>query len=259
MIVDMSDPTHPVEAGRWWSPGMWKAGGEEPDWPATEERQVHHGIVEGDRAYLGMWDSGMVILDTSDISAPQTVSRLSWDEGGHTHTALPLPGRELLVVTDEQIHDGCEGPAHMVRIVDISEETKPVVVAICPVPEGDFCERGLRFGAHNLHENRAGSYRSEYMVFVTYFNAGLRVYDLADPVHPEEIAHWIPACPPGQAAAQINDLFVAADHTVYATDRVNGGVYILEPDPALAARMVDAALDGAATSIPTEPGKEEAA
>lgn len=259
MIVDMSDPTHPVEAGRWWSPGMWKAGGEEPDWPATEERQVHHGIVEGDRAYLGMWDSGMVILDTSDISAPQTVSRLSWDEGGHTHTALPLPGRELLVVTDEQIHDGCEGPAHMVRIVDISEETKPVVVAICPVPEGDFCERGLRFGAHNLHENRAGSYRSEYVVFVTYFNAGLRVYDLADPVHPEEIAHWIPACPPGQAAAQINDLFVAADHTVYATDRVNGGVYILEPDPALAARMVDAALDGAATSIPTEPGKEEAA
>jgi hypothetical protein len=147
----------------------------------------------------------------------------------------------------------------MVRVVDISDDTKPVVVAICPVPEGDFCERGLRFGAHNLHENRAGSYRSEYVVFATYFNAGLRVYDLADPLHPEEIAHWIPACPPGQAAAQINDLFVAADHTVYATDRVNGGVYILEPDPALAARMVDAALDGAATSIPTEPGKEEAA
>ena len=29
--------------------------------------------------------------------------------------------------------------------------------------------------------------------------------------------------------------------TVYATDRINGGVYILEPDRALAARMRQAA------------------
>jgi hypothetical protein len=259
MIVDMRDPTRPVEAARWWWPGMWKGGGEKPDWPVDEERQVHHGLVRGNRAYLGMWDSGMVILDISDISAPRTLSRLSWDEGGHTHTALPLQRRRLLVVTDEQIHDGCEGPAHMVRIVDISDHANPVVISICPVPEGDFCKRGLRFGAHNLHENRPGSYRSEHLVFATYFNAGLRVYDLADPNNPEEIGHWIPACPPRQAAAQINDVFVAVDHTVFATDRVNGGVYILKPDQALTARMVDATLDGAPASITTESDNEEAA
>jgi hypothetical protein len=255
----MRDPTRPVEAARWWWPGMWKGGGEKPDWPVDEERQVHHGLVRGNRAYLGMWDSGMVILDISDISAPRTLSRLSWDEGGHTHTALPLQRRRLLVVTDEQIHDGCEGPAHMVRIVDISDHANPVVISICPVPEGDFCKRGLRFGAHNLHENRPGSYRSEHLVFATYFNAGLRVYDLADPNNPEEIGHWIPACPPRQAAAQINDVFVAVDHTVFATDRVNGGVYILKPDQALTARMVDATLDGAPASITTESDNEEAA
>jgi hypothetical protein len=105
------------------------------------------------------------------------------------------------------------------------------------VPEGDFCERGLRFGAHCLHENRPGSYRSQEIVFVTYFNAGLRVYALSDPDRPVEIAHWIPECPPGQKAAQINDVFVAEDHTVYVTDRVNGGVYILEPDDDLSQRM----------------------
>ena len=53
MIVDMTDPTRPDEVGRWWWPGMWQGGGEEPDWPATEERQVHHGMVEGNRAYVG--------------------------------------------------------------------------------------------------------------------------------------------------------------------------------------------------------------
>jgi hypothetical protein len=152
-----------------------------------------------------------------------------------------MPDRDLVVVTDEAITEACVGPPHMVRVVDVSDETAPSVRSICPVPEGDFCERGLRFGAHCLHENRPGSYRSQDIVFVTYFNAGLRVYDISDPDGPAEIAHWIPECPPGQKAAQINDVFVAEDHTVYVTDRVNGGVYILEPDEALSSRMTTSA------------------
>jgi hypothetical protein len=145
------------------------------------------------------------------------------------------------VVTDEATTEGCDGDRHMVRIVDILDETAPFVRSICPVPEGDFCERGLRFGAHSLHENRPDSYRSQELVFVTYFNAGLRVYDVADPDHPVEVAHWIPECPPNQQAAQINDVFVSDDLTVYVTDRVNGGVYILAPDAELSMRMTRAA------------------
>ncbi|MFP3915683.1 MAG: LVIVD repeat-containing protein [Actinomycetota bacterium] len=241
LIVDVSDPANPTEVGRWWWPGMWEAGGETPDWPDSEDRIVHHAMVHDDRAYVGFWDSGMVIVDIADPTRPTTISRLSWEEGGHTHTCLPLPDRDLVVVTDEAITDGCDGPRHMVRVVDVSDETRPFVRSICPVPEGDFCDRGLRFGAHCLHENRPGSYRSQELMFVTYFNAGLRVYDVSDPDAPAEVAHWIPECPPGQAACQINDLFVAADHTVYATDRVNGGVYILEPTEALSQRMAAAA------------------
>jgi hypothetical protein len=135
----------------------------------------------------------------------------------------------------------------MVRVVDISDEHHPRVVATCPVPSGDFCERGLRFGAHCLHENRPGSYQSNELIFATYFNAGLRVFDVTDPASPRDIAHWIPRCPPGQEAAQINDVWVAEDHLVYVTDRVKGGVYILAPDPELSVRM-----DGAARG----PGKE---
>lgn len=240
MIIDVTDPTDPLEVGRWWWPGMWEAGGEIPDWPETEERLVHHGMVNGDRGYIGFWDSGMVIVDISDPTSPTTISRLNWDEGGHTHTCLPLPDRDLVVVTDEAITNGCEGPRHMVRVVDVSDEENPRVRSICPVPEGDFCDRGLRFGAHCLHENRPGSYRSQELMFVTYFNAGLRVFDIADPDAPVDIAHWIPECPPDQPACQINDVFVAEDHTVYVTDRVNGGVYILEPTPELSARMTAA-------------------
>ncbi len=124
----------------------------------------------------------------------------------------------------------------------MSDETKPEVLSIAPVPEGDFCERGLRFGAHCLHENRPDSYRSAELAFTSYFNAGVRVYDTADPANPTEIAHWIPESPPGQAAIQINDIWVGEDLLVYATDRGTGGLYIIQPDEALAARMEQARL-----------------
>ena len=241
LIVDVSDPANPSEVGRWWWPGMWTSGGEILDTPEGEDWLVHHAMVHEDRAYLGFWDGGMVVLDISDPSSPTTISRLGWEEGGHTHTCLPLPDRDLVVVTDEVLTEGCDGDRHMVRVVDVSDETAPFVRSICPVPEDDFCQRGLRFGSHCLHENRPNSYRSQELVFATYFNAGLRIYDLADPDDPVEIAHWIPECPPNQAAAQINDVFVSEDQTVFVTDRVNGGVYILEPDTTLSTRMTQAA------------------
>jgi hypothetical protein len=240
VIVDVSDPEHPVERARWWWPGM--GPGETPTWPESESRSVHHGMVEGDRAYLGFWDSGMVILDIGDLDDIGVVSHLQWEVGGHTHTTLPMPGRDLVVITDEAVTNGCDDDPHMVRIADISDEANPKILSIAPVPEGDFCDRGLRFGAHCLHENRPGSYRSAEVVFATYFNGGLRVYDTADPVDPVEIAHWIPECPPDQPACQINDVWVDEDLLVYVTDRVNGGVYVLEPDESLSARLTDASL-----------------
>lgn len=240
VVVDLADPTNPVERARWWWPGM--RDDETPTWPDDESRSVHHAMVQGDRAYLGFWDSGMVILDISDLDDISVVSHLQWEVGGHTHTALPMPGRDIVVVTDEALSNNCEGDPHMVRVVDVSDETRPEVVAICPEPEGDFCDRGLRFGAHCLHENRPDSYRSAEVVFATYFNGGLRVYDVADPVAPVEIAHWIPECPPGQPACQINDVWVGEDLLTYVTDRVNGGVYILEPEPHLANRLREAAI-----------------
>jgi hypothetical protein len=242
VIVDMADPTAPVEVGRWWWPGAHVGGGETPDWPEGKRYAAHHALIDGDRAYLGYNDAGMVILDISDVTSPTVVSTLSWDPCHDTHTCMPLPGRDLLVVTDEETNDRCALGPHYVRVVDISDDRNPEIVTIVPPPEGDFCERGLRFGPHNTHENRPGSYRSAEVVFVTYFNAGLRVYDLAEAQRPVELAHYIPELPEGQLDIQINDVFVDDGGLVYITDRVDGGVYILEPDGDLRGRMEEARL-----------------
>lgn len=229
-IVDVSDPTQPREVSRWWIEGMWTAGGEEPTWPEGLRYAAHHPNIWNDRAYWGFWDGGAIIMDISDPTEPRQVSRLSWapEEGGNTHTALPLPDRNLLIVTDESTKPECQESPRRVRVLDISDETRPKVISKFPEPQGDFCQRGLRFGPHNVHENQEGSFQSDQIIFVTYFNAGLRVYDISDPEAPHEIAYYIPQTPAGQSAIQTNDVFVAENGLIYLTDRVNGGVDILE-------------------------------
>jgi hypothetical protein len=225
-VFDLSDPSAPSEAARW-----------ELDEPQPEGKRyaAHHALLEGSTAYLGYGDAGLVALDVRDLAQPRKLWRLDWEHGGGTHTCLPLEGRGLVVVTDEQMADGPHAPERFVRVVDTRERR---VVSVVPSPVGEFAEQPTRFGPHNLHENRAGSYRSATLVFVTYFNAGLRVYDLSDPARPEEVASWVPT----QDAPQANDLYVEADGRVWVTDRFVGGLYCLEPEPELAALMRARAL-----------------
>jgi hypothetical protein len=232
IVVDLSDPTHPVEAGRWWFPGMHTAGGETPTWDPGRRFALHHAVVTGDRAYCGWWDAGLVVLDVSDVRRPRLVSHLDFGaaESGATHTALPLAGRDLLVVTDEAVDEDGAGPQKHIRVVDISEETSPRVVSRFPVPDGAHRGRGGRFGPHNLHEMRPGSYQSDHIVHATYFSAGLRVYDVSDPSAPREVASYVPRPPRGTSTVQLNDLTVTADERIYVTDRTAGGLYILEPE-----------------------------
>jgi hypothetical protein len=202
------------------------------DEPASPGRRyaAHHALVEDGVAYLGYGDAGLVALDVRELASPRKLWRLDWDGVGGTHTCLPLPGRGLVAVTDEQLRDGPHAPPRHVRIVDARERR---VVGVCPEPEGNFAEQPNRFGPHNLHENRAGSYRSATLIFVTYFNAGLRVYDVTDPSQPVEVASWVPDV----HDPQTNDLYVEASGRVWLTDRFRHGLYCLEPEPELAELM----------------------
>src|SRR4029079_14172147 len=98
MIVDIADPTRPVEVSRWWLPGMWKDGGETN--ALAGRVALHHAIVAGDLAYGAWRNGGLTILDVKDKSAPKLIVHHNWCPpfGGNTHTALPLADRDLIAV-----------------------------------------------------------------------------------------------------------------------------------------------------------------
>ncbi len=101
-------------------------------------------------------------------------------------------------------------------------------------PLEDFANRGGRFGAHNLHENvpLPTAWNSDDIIFGTFFNGGLRAFDVSNPYQPKEVAAFVPPAPKGSPAGsvQINDVFVDERAIVYTVDRFTGGLYILEMD-----------------------------
>ena len=224
-IMDVQDPTRPRLIGKWWLPGQWTAGGEASQ-AAPGERFAAHGPpwVEENFLYLGYWDAGFVILDVTDLARPKLVSRLDWSPPymGHTHTVVPLPGKGIALVTDEAHGSRNFERSQFLWVVDIREKARPVPIATYrPAPDG-FMTSGGRFGAHNLHETVTGD-----LVFVVWFNAGLRVVSLADPYRPTEVGHYVPAADGGEPI-QSNDVTVDDRGLIYVSDRWSGGLHILE-------------------------------
>lgn len=242
VILDLADPARPVEVGRWWLPGTQERDGADP--PARHPRFDHgfraHNVnvypERPDRAYCGYIDGGVVILDIADRSRPRLVSRLDYHPPlpGFTHTVVPLFGRGLLAVTDEAVLDGGADWPKPLWLMDASVETKPTILGTAPLPVEELRHRGGRMGAHNLHENdpTGVAWRSDDVVVGAFFNGGVRAYDVRDPLHPREVAHLVPAAPPGSpaGAAQVNDVFVDELGLVYAVDRFTGGLYVIEAD-----------------------------
>lgn len=238
ITIDMSDPTNPTEAGRWWIPGMNEAAGETPDWDPSRRNGLHHGIIHGDTAYCAWRDAGLVILDVADRANPKEIVHRNWSPpyGGGTHNCLPLPDRELLVVADEAVLDNCADGLKHTWMFDIREPSNPISISTLPTPdEEDYATKGAHFGPHNIHENRPDGLVSDQMIFATYQNAGVRAYDISDAYQPKEIAAFVPSAPDRLMDQRLNrpkviqscDLWVSTDGLIYCSD-YNAGLYILE-------------------------------
>lgn len=241
-IVDVSNPTSPKAVGRWHLPGTMEGDDAPP--PERLAPQFDSGFrahntnvfpERPDRCYLAYLDGGAFIMDISDLSNPRPISRFvnSPPFKGFTHTALPLFERNLLIVSDETVQDDAADWPKLVWVVDMSDERNLVSISTLPMPPVDvFKHRGGRYGAHNVHENTPvpGSWKSEDIIVCSFFNGGIRAYDIRDPFSPKEVAYFVPDAPAGTpvGSIQFNDVFVDDRGIVFAVDRHAGGLYALE-------------------------------
>ncbi len=268
-IYDLGNPAKPVFIRDFGLPGQ------QPDATGDVPTELHGPIStgpKGNRVYFGYGTSSRGILQIVDrekllhgakqptpenLLYPQ-IGRLDLGPDAGAHTAFPLLGmhvaesakdkagrtHDFVVVTSESLAEECREPRQMMRMVDVSDESKPLAVASWTVPEasGNFCSRGGRFGTHSSNESFSPIYYKRIMFFA-HFNAGVRAVDIRNPYQPKEIGYYIPAatdktdkrCVRTDAGAercsgviQTNNVEVDDRGYIYIVDRAHTGMHILE-------------------------------
>jgi hypothetical protein len=223
--IDMSNMTHPKLLTTWDIPLI----------PTTT--MTTHGLSvreDGNRAYVS-WagvpganvdllttpeGDGMIILDTSDVQKRlpnpkmRQVGIVTWRDGGQMQHTIPVTigGKSYVIAVDESGPGGLSpdgwaascaaglAPFNAARIIDISDETKPVVVSKLFLETHDpkNCDKvlpdlaGLSSFTYGSHYCSVDNKRSATTLACGYFNSGIRVFDIRDPLRPKEIAYFNP-------------------------------------------------------------------
>jgi hypothetical protein len=92
----------------------------------------------------------------------------------------------------------------------------PRLLSTFEVGEQDspFSGPDVRIGAHQFRECM-----TDTLVYATWFGAGLRIIDLADPERPREVAYFIPEPGTGKTAPATNDVAMDDRGLLYITDK----------------------------------------
>ena len=158
-ILDVSQPSEPRISGTWINEN------------ARFSNLIHDVFVDGNLAYVSDFFSGLVILDLSDPDRPVTLSSLPFEEG--IHSAWAHGG----YVYCNQEFGGWERSLH---VVDASDPANPVKI-------GNFRAEGPPadeiVGPHN-------PFVRDGLVHYAYYDAGLRIFDLADPTAPRQVGFY---------------------------------------------------------------------
>lgn len=263
VVLDVSDPAEPTEVSRWMLPEQ-----EPPHDPDVVEPYYFHGpaYVRDETAYLSYGRAGVIALDVGDPTDPTLRYRLGFGDGIGSflgvHSFVPLPETDLAVANSEAISEEpptapAGEPMGYTFLLDVSDEVDPSwegprhrgprVIGTLPTPKPEaglpydnYYEKPGRFGPHNQHHPRDDGTRllTNELLFVTYFNAGLRIFDVSDPLAPEEVGYFVPENPTVRVSrtrptnglvSQFEDVAVDARGFIYCTEPQRGlSIYATE-------------------------------
>jgi hypothetical protein len=237
--IDISDPANPTL--------IWE------EFPAgTHDLSISQ---DGTRAYLANNSgNGLTILDVTDVQNrvpnPQStiVSELYWTDGSTAQMTqrMTIGGKPYLLFVDEL----GQGAA---RIIDITNEAEPFIASKLKLevqmPENDEAiapDQGSAPFGYDGHYCTASDGKTDHTTYdvenaaiavCSYFDSGLRVFDIRDVYRPREIAYWIAPTLPGPRVSSYYNLdgvcgavdwasahprFVPSRNEIWVTTQCNG-------------------------------------
>ncbi len=240
VIFDIGD--EPTEIGR------WSLLDHEPEWEDIYwlARYLHDVYVHEDVAALAHWNAGTYLLDVSDPTDPELLSRVR-DTDLETQRALEnedaqmgLPGNDhysaiddsgdLLAVGREAWETGGDAPDGPggIDLYDISTPSEPAFRATIDAPAADDASYygGMWTTAHNF-ELRDGR------LYSSWYQGGVKVHDVSDPAAPDERAHWHDVDEAGFWTARVADpgeTFVASSTPLIPNADTEGALYTFRND-----------------------------
>jgi len=172
---------------------------------------------------------GIYVLDTSEIQArkpaprAKVISALAFRNGSAAqHTlAIKIGGKPYVIFVDEvggggipgmasggTVQEACNAgltPFSMGHIIDISDETKPKLVAELALETHDLanCSKvapdtvGEGLFVYGSHICSVDNRENATALACGYWESGIRVFDIRHPARPKEIAYFNPAPAPG--------------------------------------------------------------
>ena len=209
--IDLTDPTKPKQQARW-----------------TFAGQIHGGSMsaDGKRAYLCQIGNpnGVITVDTSlvqerrDFRQPRVISTLpipfniacqaTYPVRYGTHPYVIQYGEETKRCSPKTVEMGAPNFDHP-RIIDMADERAPRIVselklevdepANCAAVTGDASPRSISFApgvggggvlfGYSVHHCSPDRLVNPTILACGQFDAGLRVYDIRDPLAPKELAY----------------------------------------------------------------------
>jgi hypothetical protein len=222
MIADLADPSNVKEVSRWWVPGQrfgeeeeykkYIFAGDKTSWTGNHgalsvPKRVEDGGTVG---YGGFGAFGMYCMDLSDIKHPKPYGSVQYEFNAFGtipfHTVLPVTSdaahprlQNLLVCTHEALEADCREVYHTPYVLDVKDPRNPKIIGFFPRPQAppdapytDFCFARGRFGSHNTQCWLQPGAPKPNFVAMSWFNAGIRIFDISDPTHPKEVAWFVP-------------------------------------------------------------------
>ena len=135
--------------------------------------QVHDLFVRHDTAYLNCGPDALVVADFTDGAAPVLLGNLdNYPQRGYNHSGWLTEDGRTYYMADED-HDFDLKACNVTDLQNISVE-------------GLF-DAGLPNGSFSIPHNPV--VKGRYL-YVSYYYEGVVVYDIADPLHPVQVAYY---------------------------------------------------------------------